>query len=504
MHPCNSYLECEVDFTNLDEITYEEGTCNLWTIHEEFSSDSEYEDEDLPELVEVSDSDSDSGEPSKEEDWRDIKETTNKSTDILGNGEEEIQETTTYDGLFSSLVVFLLDNRYSVLFPDTSIDWNEDILIFPSTITRSLEEIKDLPFKVYSAYKRVAQKIHPVSGTFPEEARVCRSIPRNPLDSLPLLSSAPPEFVPTERLTAERMAELSVNHNNFLWPEEEKLFQHVLKLNEATLPYEEKDRGTLRQEYFSDYIMPTVPHTPWEYRNISIPPGIRDKVIEMLKSKIEAGVYEPSQSSYRGRWFCVLKKNGSLRIVHDLQPLNKVSIRDASQLPIIDDFVESYGARQCYIVFDLFWGFDARIVDPSSRDMTAFYTPLGLLCLTALPMGYTNSPAEFQKCMTFILQDEIPDVANIFIDDLPIKGPTTQYLDKQGKPETLVENPGIHRFIWKHAQDVHRIMHRIKCAGATFSPKKTQICQPEVVIVGQRCSAEGRSPDDDRVAKILN
>jgi hypothetical protein len=170
----------------------------------EFSSDSEYENEDLPELVEVSDSDSDSGEPSKEEDWRDIKDTTNKSTDILGNGEEEeIQETTTYDGLFSSLVVFLLDNRYSVLFPDTSIDWNDDILIFPSTITRYLEEIKDLPFKVYSTYKRVAQKIHPVSGTFPEEARVCRSIPRNPLDSLPLLSSAPPEFVPTERLTAE-------------------------------------------------------------------------------------------------------------------------------------------------------------------------------------------------------------------------------------------------------------------------------------------------------------
>jgi hypothetical protein len=142
-------------------------------------------------------------------------------------------------------------------------------------------------------------------------------------------------------------------------------------------------------------------------------------------------------------------------------------------------------------VFDLFWGFDARIVDPRSHDMTAFYTPLGLLRLTALTMGYTNSPAEFQKCMTFILQDEIPDVANIFIDDLPIKGPATQYLDRHGNPETLAENPGIRRFIWKHAQDVHRIMHQIKCAGATFSSKKTQICQPEVVIVGQKCSAEG-------------
>jgi len=63
-------------------------------------------------------------------------------------------------------------------------------------------------------------------------------------------------------------------------------------------------------------------------------------------------------------------------------------------------------------------------------------------------MGYTNSPAEFQKCMTFVLQDEIPHVANIFIDDFPVKGPATQYLDKKGNPETLPGNPGIHRFIW--------------------------------------------------------
>ena len=307
----------------------------------------------------------------------------------------------------------------------------------------------------YGAYKRVDKKVHPVSGTFPEEARVTRHFPENPLDSLPELSPNPPDFIPTERLTWERMKDINLNPTNFLWSEEEKLFQHILKLNEATLAFEEKERGTLRQDYFSDYIMPTIPHTPWEFKNIPIPPGIRDKVIELLKSKIEAGVYEPSQSSYRGRWFCVLKKNGSLRIVHDLQPLNKVSIRDAGQLPILDDFVESFSGCQCYSVFDLFWGFDGRIVHPQSRDMTAFWSPLGLLRLTALPMGYTNSPAEFQKCMTFILQDEIPHTANIFIDDLPIKGPKTQYLNNEGVPETLKENPGIRKFIWEHVLDVH-------------------------------------------------
>ena len=138
----------------------------------------------------------------------------------------------------------------------------------------------------------------------------------------------------------------------------------------------------------------------------------------------------------------------------------------------MDDFVKSYGGHQCYTVFDLFWEFDAQIVNSQSRNMTAFYSPLCLLCLTTLPMGYTNSPTEFQKCMIFILQDKIPEVANIFIDDLPIKGPKLQYLNKNDKPKVLFENPGICHFIWEHAIDVHHIMHWIYCAGATFHQKR--------------------------------
>ncbi len=250
-------------------------------------------------------------------------------------------------------------------------------------------------------------------------------MPRDPLLSLVELPKLPPDFVPTERLTEAHMKELNVNEEIFLWPEEEKLFKHVLTLNEQTLPYEEKDQGTFSQEYFSDYIMPVVVHTPWEYKNIPIPPGIWQKGIEFLKSKIEAEVYKASQSSYRSQWFCILKKSRALRLIHDLQPLNQISICDAGQIPEPDDFIELYGGCQCYTMFDMFWGFNARKVDVNSRDLTAFYTPLGLLHITALPMGYTNSPAEFQNCMTFILQDEIPHVANIFIDDLPIKRPQT-------------------------------------------------------------------------------
>lgn len=380
------------------------------------------------------------------------------------------------------------------------LDYKEDFILIPGNAHKIIFEAA----KAYTAYKKVDRKVKPVSGTFPQDALVRRSFPHDPLVGLSVLSKNPPEFVPTERITEERLKQMDINAAGFLWPEEEKLFIQVLLANEKALAFEETDRGTLREDYFSPYIMPTIPHSAWEEKNIPIPPGIKDKVIDLLKHKMDAGVYEHCQSAYRSKWFCVLKKSGKLRIVHDLQALNAVSIRDAGGPPILDDFVEPFAGRQCYTVFDLFWGFDARRLHVDSRDLTAFSTPLGLLRLTSMPMGYTNSPAEFQKCMVFILRDEIPNVANIFIDDLPIKGPASIYPDAHGNPETLKENPGIRRFVWEHAVDVNRIMHRIKQAGATFSTKKLQICLPEVLIVGTKCTPAGRLPDDLKIEKILN
>ena len=356
---------------------------------------------------------------------------------------------------------------------------------------------------VFTAYKRVDKKVKPVPTVFPEDAKVKRQFPEDPLDSLPNLPSHPPVFIPTQRLTTENVKLLNIDSNDFLWPEEKKLFLYIMSVNERTLAFDETQRGMLRDDYFSPYIIPVIPHTPWEHYNIPIPPALRDQVIALLKEKIKAGVYEPSQSSYRSRWFTVLKKNGTLRIVHDLQALNSVTVREAGLPPVLESFVEPFAGCQCYTLFDMYWGFDARKVHPSSRDLTSFLTPLGLLRITSMPMGFTNSPAEFQACMVFILQDEIPNKTNIFIDDLPIMGPKTQYLDKDGNPETIPDNPGIRRFIWEHAQDVHRIMHRIGHAGGTFAPKKVQICRPEVIIVGNKCSAAGRVPDDSRVQKIL-
>ena len=169
----------------------------------------------------------------------------------------------------------------------------------------------------------------------------------------------------------------------------------------------------------------------------------------------------------------------------------------------MEEFVEGFAGRTVYSVLDMYWGFYARMVHPKSRDMTTFQTPMGALRITSLPMGYTNSPAEFQACMSYILHDEIPEKAGVFIDDVPIKGPITEYLDQNGDPETLTENPGIRKFMWEHLNDLHRILWRIGEAGGTVSGKKMQLCQKEATIVGHLCTREGRFPTEGRAEKIL-
>jgi hypothetical protein len=149
------------------------------------------------------------------------------------------------------------------------------------------------------AYKRVANKVKPVATTMPAHARIIHRFPKNPLLSLPLLSTHPPEFSPGRRLTQERMNDLGVFKNEFLWPEEQKLAAQVLSNNEYTLAWDESEKGRFRDDYFPPIIIPTIKHIPWTHRQPPIPPGIKNEVIKLIKSKIESGVYEASNSSYQ-------------------------------------------------------------------------------------------------------------------------------------------------------------------------------------------------------------
>lgn len=147
----------------------------------------------------------------------------------------------------------------------------------PRTLNTWIESQKTV-IQTYTAYKRVDQKVKPIPAVFPSDAGVIWQFPSNPLDSLQPLPTNPPEFTLSAKINHERLEILAVNNKGYLWPEEEKLFKYIMKTNEGALAFEDSERGTLREDYFTPYIMPVVPHIPWAHGNIPITiPEVRRK-----------------------------------------------------------------------------------------------------------------------------------------------------------------------------------------------------------------------------------
>ena len=55
---------------------------------------------------------------------------------------------------------------------------------------------------------------------------------------------------------------LNIDSNNFFWPEEKKLFLYIMSVNKKTLAFDETQRETLRDDYFSSYIISVISYIP--------------------------------------------------------------------------------------------------------------------------------------------------------------------------------------------------------------------------------------------------
>jgi len=74
----------------------------------------------------------------------------------------------------------------------------------------------------------------------------------------------------------------------------------VAEQNQA-FAWEDNERGKFKEEYFPAIEILTVAHIPWVERPFRILPAIHDEVCSIIKRKINAGVYELSNSSYCSR-----------------------------------------------------------------------------------------------------------------------------------------------------------------------------------------------------------
>ena len=232
--------------------------------------------------------------------------------------------------------------------------------------TDKLEEIMEKVVSCFAKkYKLVVLKVKPVLGTLPEKFRIIREIVGDPLQGIPKLPEHLPEFKPRGCYTLERKEKLDIAHKEgFLWPEERKLMHWLVREQNKAFAWNDTERGKFKEEYFPPVEIPMVAHIPWMEKPFRIPPAIYEEVCKMIKRKIDTGVYELSNLSYRSRWFCVIKKDGkSLRIVHSLEPLNRVMIAYLGLPLLTEELVMHFAERACSGILDLYVEYDEKVLD---------------------------------------------------------------------------------------------------------------------------------------------
>ncbi len=112
------------------------------------------------------------------------------------------------------------------------------------------------------------------------------------------------------------------------------MLHEIVNMHEQAFAWNDEERGSFRQDFFPPIQFPLVQHETWVERGIPIPRGQLEEFCKIIKKRLDAGVYEPSNASYRSKFFGVLKKDGkSIRLVHALEPLTAVTIAHSGLPP---------------------------------------------------------------------------------------------------------------------------------------------------------------------------
>ncbi|KAM0070937.1 putative nucleotidyltransferase, Ribonuclease H [Helianthus debilis subsp. tardiflorus] len=145
---------------------------------------------------------------------------------------------------------------------------------------------------------------------------------------------------------------------------------------------------------------------------------IQEEVERLLKSKMIKEVKFP-------RWLAnvvvVQKKNGKWRVCVDYTDLNKACPKDPFPLPHIDAMVDATAGHEMLTFMDASSGFQQIQMEPSDQEGTAFMTPTGIYCYTAMPFGLKNAGATYLRLVNMMFKDKLGDTMEVYIDDMVVK-----------------------------------------------------------------------------------
>jgi hypothetical protein len=126
-----------------------------------------------------------------------------------------------------------------------------------------------------------------------------------------------------------------------------------------------------------------------------------------LNELMDKGFIRLSSSPWGCLALFVKKKDQSLRLCVDYQPLNAITIKNKFLLPRIDILFDQLTGAKVFSKIDLHSGYHQIKIRPKDVHKTAFSTRYGSYEYLVMSFGLTNAPAHFMYLMKFIFIPEL-------------------------------------------------------------------------------------------------
>jgi hypothetical protein len=139
-----------------------------------------------------------------------------------------------------------------------------------------------------------------------------------------------------------------------------------------------------------------------------------------LNELLDKGYIHPSSSPWGCPALFVKKKNQSLTLSVDYQPLNVITVKNKYPLPHIDILFDQLAGAKVFSKVNLRLGYHQIKIRPEDIPKTAFSTRYGLYEYLVVSFGLTNAHVHFMYQMNSVFMPELDKFVMIFIDDILI------------------------------------------------------------------------------------
>ena len=175
------------------------------------------------------------------------------------------------------------------------------------------------------------------------------------------------------------------------------------------------------------------------------------------------------------------KKDGSLRFCIDYRKLNSRTVKDAYNLPRIDDTIDRLIGAKYFTKLDLTSSYWQVEIEEDDKEKTAFFVSgIGHFECNRMGFGLTNAPATFQRLMERCMGELNLRDCLVFLDDILIFSRTfDEHLDRLTAVFQRLEN------------------HHLKLKG-----KKCEFFDSSVTYLGHIVSKDGVATDPEKTRAI--